>query len=185
MVIVNIYIAVILENYADAHEQEEIGVTEDDFKHFYTIWEKYDHHATQFVKLEQLNDLVAELNPPLGIPKPNDMAITSFNLPIIKGDLIHCLDVLHGLVSYALGRVEETNEFIEVQKQIDEQFLLHFPVRIQHSPITTTMERKKFEIAARTLQVAWKNYKLQKSIRQHVQTCVNENLRKKSLIEIQ
>ena len=88
MVIVNIYIAVILENYADAHEQEEIGVTEDDFKHFYTIWEKYDHHATQFVKLEQLNDLVAELNPPLGIPKPNDMAITSFNLPIIKGELI-------------------------------------------------------------------------------------------------
>jgi hypothetical protein len=186
MVMINMYIAVILENYDLAHEQEEIGVTEDDFEHFYTVWENYDPHATQFIKLDLLTDLVAELGAPLGVSKPNDMAITSFNLPIIKGDLIHCLDVLHGLASYALGSVEDTDEFKEVLKQIDEKFLLYFPVRYHHSPITTTMERKKLEIAARTLQRAWKKFKLQKTVRAHAQKVISNNFEeKRGLIEIQ
>jgi hypothetical protein len=164
MVMINMYIAVILENYDQAHEQEEIGVTEDDFEHFYTIWEKYDPHATQFIKLDHLTDFIDELGPPLGVQKPNDMAITSFNLPIIEGDLIHCLDVLHGLSSYALGNFESTKEFKVVQAKIDEQFSAFFPLRVNLFPITTTIERKKLEIAARTLQRAWKKFKLQKNV---------------------
>ena len=163
------YIAVILENYDEAHEQEEIGVTEDDLENFYSVWEKYDPHATQFIKLEMINDLVSELAPPLGVPRPNDMAITSFNLPIIKGDLIHCLDALHALTTYALGSVEDSKEFNEVQKTMDDKFSLYFPVRFKYTPITTTMERKKLEIAARTLQRAWKTYRIQKALRKHAE----------------
>jgi hypothetical protein len=182
MVLINMYIAVILENYDEAHEQEEIGVTEDDLENFYSVWEKYDHHATQFIKLEKIYDFVAELAPPLGVPKPNDMAITSFNLPIIKGDLIHCLDALHGVTTYALGSVEDSKEFTEVQKQMDEKFLLHFPMRVKYTPITTTMERKKLEIAARTLQRAWKTYKIQRTLRKHNETSMVKNTLEKSLI---
>lgn len=160
------YIAVILENYDQAHQQEEIGITQDDFEGFYSVWEKYDPHATQFIKLEQLSDLIAEIEPPLGIPKPNEVAITSFDLPIIKGDLIHCLDVLHGVTTYALGRIDETDEFEEVQKQIDRNFLQHFPIRVAHVPISTTVQRKKHEIAARTLQRAWRQHKLEKNLLQ-------------------
>jgi voltage-gated cation channel len=176
------YIAVILENYDEAHEQEEIGVTEDDLENFYSAWEKYDPHATQFIKLEKIYDFVAELAPPFGVPKPNDMAITSFNLPIIKGDLIHCLDSLHGVTTYALGSVEDSKEFTVVQKQMDEKFLFHFPVRVKYTPITTTMERKKLEIAARTLQRAWKTYKIQRTLRKHNENGMVKNSREKSLI---
>lgn len=175
MVLINMYIAVILENYEQAHEQEEIGITEDDFEHFYQVWEKYDPYATQFVRLDQLTDLLAELDPPLGQAKPNDMAITSFNLPIIKGELVHCLDVLHALTTYALGGIEDTHEFKEVQKQIDEKFWEHFPVRVRHAPVTTTIQRKKLEIAARTLQRAWRKFKLQKTIREAANTVRNSN----------
>ena len=161
---INMYIAVILENYNQAHEQEEVGITEDDFEAFYIAWEKYDPHATQFIKLEYLTDLIADMDPPLGIPKPNDIAITSFNLPIVKGDLVHCLDVLHGLGAYALGSVEDSEEFKEVQREIDEKFIKHFPLRVHHAPVTTTIHRKKMEIAARTLQRSWRSYKFQKTI---------------------
>lgn len=132
LVMINIYIAIILENYDEAQEQEEIGVTKEDFDHFYSIWEKYDRHATQFIKLDQIYDFVAAIGEPLGVKKPNDMAITSFNLPIIKGDLIHCLDILHALSVYKIGTYEDTEEFKQLQIKIDQEFLQHFPVRVRH-----------------------------------------------------
>ena len=164
LIMINMYIAVILENYDQAHQQEEIGITQDDFEGFYGVWEKYDPHATQFVKLDQLSDLIAEIEPPLGIGKPNEIAITSFDLPIIKGDLIHCLDVLHGVTTYALGRIDQSDEFAEVQKQVDKNFLQHFPIRVGQVPISTTVQRKKHEIAARILQRAWRQHKLKLSL---------------------
>ena len=161
---INMYIAIILENYDQAHEQEEIGITEDDFEDFYRVWENYDPYATQFIKLEDLSDLINDLRAPFGVKKPNDMAITAFNLPIIKGDLVHCLDVLHSLAFYTLGNIEYTDNFKVVQEKIEKQFSAHFPLRVSYVPISTTFERKKFEIAARTLQKAWRRFKLKKIV---------------------
>ena len=162
---INMYIAIILENYVTVHEQEEIGITEDDFEDFYIAWEKYDPYATQFIKLEDLPRFVSELGSPFGIMKSNDMAITALNLPIIKGDLIHCLDVLHGLASYTLGNLDYTKELKSVQNKIDKLFSTRFPLRVHNVPITTTLERKKFEIAARTIQRAWRQRKVKKTIK--------------------
>ena len=164
MVMINMFIAIIIENFYQAQEQDEAGVTEDDLENFYLVWEKYDPYATQFIKLENLYDLIAEIRSPLGVPKPNIKTVTSFNLPIIKGDLIHCLDVLYGLTANALGKVETSLEFNQVKKEMDEQFLLHFPVRVKNTPITTTIERKRQEIAAQIVQRAWKRYLVKKSI---------------------
>jgi hypothetical protein len=69
LIITNMYVAIILENFEMATEEEEIGVTDDDFELFYFIWEKYDPHATQFIKYEKLSDFIGELDEPLGIPK--------------------------------------------------------------------------------------------------------------------
>jgi len=87
------YIAIILENFNQAHQEEEIGIVEEDLEMFYTKWAKYDPHATQFINFSQLSDFIASLDSPLGIPKPNILALVSFDLPIAKGDKIHCLDV--------------------------------------------------------------------------------------------
>jgi hypothetical protein len=170
---INMYIAIILENYDKVYEQEEIGITEDDFEDFYLKWQKYDPYATQFIKLLDLPKFVSELGSPLGILKSNEMAITALNLPIIKGDLIHCLDVLNGLTSYTLGNVNYTEELKAVQIKIDKLFSTHFPLRVRNLPITTTLERKKFEVAARTIQRAWRQYNLK--------TClINKIIKKKA-----
>ena len=90
-----------------------------------------------------MSDFIASLDPPLGIPKPNTLAIVSFDLPIAKGDKIHCLDVLHSLTKYTLGFVDdETEEFAKLSEQMDEKFKKQFPTRkeleIVHSARTPT-----------------------------------------------
>jgi hypothetical protein len=165
LVVINMFIAVILENFNQAHEQEEAGITEDDFDMFYVIWEKYDPLATQFIKYEQMSNFVADLDPPLSIPKPNEIAIVSFDLPIAEGDKLHCLDVLMGLVKYVLGNVEETPEFQQLHEQMERRFQTAFPTRVTTIRKTTTMMRKKEDVAAKTLQRAWRSWKAQKQMK--------------------
>lgn len=159
LVVINMFIAVILENFNQAHEQEEAGITEDDFDMFYLIWERYDPLATQFIKYEQLSIFVADLDPPLGIPKPNEIALVSFDLPIAEGDKLHCLDVLMALVRYQLGHVEQTPEFNQLHDQMEMRFQRAFPTRVTTIRKTTTMMRKKEDVAAKTLQRAWRSWK--------------------------
>lgn len=173
MIIINMYIAVILENFAQAHEQEEIGITEDDFDMFYVVWEKYDPLATQYIKLEQLADFLDDLEPPLGVPKPNGMAIVAFNLPIVEGDRIHCLDVLMALVRRTLHTSDEdtpnmsqehkeANE--KLKQQIADKYRSAFPQRQQIKVLSTTMQRKKEDVAAKTLQRAWRKHRMKQNI---------------------
>uniref|UniRef100_A0A8D0G1S3 Sodium channel protein n=1 Tax=Sphenodon punctatus TaxID=8508 RepID=A0A8D0G1S3_SPHPU len=76
LVVVNMYIAVILENFSVATEESAEPLSEDDFEMFYTVWEKYDPDATQFIEFCKLSDFAASLDPPLLIPKPNIVYIT-------------------------------------------------------------------------------------------------------------
>lgn len=41
MIVINMYIAVILENFNQAHKEEEIGIVEDDLEMFYVRWSKW------------------------------------------------------------------------------------------------------------------------------------------------
>ncbi|ROT66501.1 hypothetical protein C7M84_015468 [Penaeus vannamei] len=65
MIVINMYIAVILENFNQAHKEEEIGIVEDDLEMFYVRWSKYDPHATQFINFSQLSDFISSLDAPL------------------------------------------------------------------------------------------------------------------------
>lgn len=174
LIIINMYIAIILENFHQAHDQEEVGITEDDFDMFYVVWEKYDPHATQFIKYEHLSDFVGDLDPPLGISKPNEIALVSFDLPIVEGDRLHCLDILIALVRHVLGEVEVTNEFQQLKQQMETKFKEQFPTRVQFLQTTTTMRRKKEDVAARTLQRAWKKHKAEVSIRRITQMAMDQ-----------
>lgn len=86
---------------------------------------RYDPHATQFIHFSQVSDFLSSLDPPLGIPKPNTVALVSFNLPISTGNKIHCLDVLHALVKHVLGHVEETDNFKQLQVQPNREYQIH------------------------------------------------------------
>ncbi|KXJ83664.1 hypothetical protein RP20_CCG003606 [Aedes albopictus] len=158
MIVINMYIAIILENFNQAHQEEEVGIVEDDLEMFYIRWSKYDPHAGQFIHFNQLSDFIASLDPPLGIPKPNTVALVSFNLPISKGNKIHCLDILHALVKHVLGHVEETENFKQLQDQMDQKFKKQFPTRKELEIVSSTRIWKRQEKAAKTIQGAWKDY---------------------------
>ncbi|XP_055920467.1 sodium channel protein 60E isoform X2 [Eupeodes corollae] len=158
MIVINMYIAIILENFNQAHQEEEIGIVEDDLEMFYIRWSKYDPHATQFIHFSQLSDFIASLDPPLGISKPNTVALVSFNLPISKGNKIHCLDILHALVKHVLGHVEETDNFKQLQEQMDVKFKKQFPTRKELEIVSSTRIWKRQEKAAKLIQTTWKEY---------------------------
>ncbi|XP_073812240.1 na channel protein 60E [Musca autumnalis] len=162
MIVINMYIAIILENFNQAHQEEEIGIVEDDLEMFYIRWSKYDPHATQFIHFAQLSDFIASLDPPLGISKPNTVALVSFNLPISKGNKIHCLDILHALVKHVLGHVEETDNFKQLQEQMDVKFKKQFPTRKELEIVSSTRIWKRQEKAAKTIQNAWREYQRRK-----------------------
>ncbi|KAF5282508.1 hypothetical protein FQA39_LY04915 [Lamprigera yunnana] len=158
MIIINMYIAIILENFNQAHQEEEIGIVEDDLEMFYIRWSKYDPHASQFIRFSQLSDFIASLDPPLGISKPNTVALVSFNLPIAKGNKIHCLDILHALVKHVLGHVEETDTFRQLQEQMDIKFKKQFPTRKQLEIVSSTRIWKRQDKAAKTIQKTFREY---------------------------
>ncbi|XP_066905494.1 sodium channel protein 60E [Halyomorpha halys] len=162
MIVINMYIAIILENFNQAHQEEEIGIVEDDLEMFYIRWSKFDPHATQFIRFSQLSEFIASLDPPLGIPKPNTVALVSFNLPIARGNKIHCLDILHALVKHVLGHVEETEEFKKLQDQMDIKFKKQFPTRKELEIVSSTRMWKRQDRAARIIQRAYRNYRLEK-----------------------
>lgn len=158
MIVINMYIAIILENFNQAHQEEEIGIVEDDLEMFYIRWSKYDPHATQFIHFDQIADFIASLDPPLGIPKPNTVALVSFNLPIARGEKIHCLDILHALVKHVLGHVDETETFVQLQEQMDQKFKKQFPTRKQLEITSSTRIWKREDKAARLIQHTWRDY---------------------------
>lgn len=49
LVVVNMYIAIILENFNVATEESSDPLSEDDFDMFYETWEKFDPRASQFI----------------------------------------------------------------------------------------------------------------------------------------
>ncbi|XP_011686244.1 PREDICTED: sodium channel protein 60E [Wasmannia auropunctata] len=168
MIVINMYIAIILENFNQAHQEEEIGIVEDDLEMFYIRWSKYDPHATQFISFSQLSDFIASLDPPLGISKPNVVALVSFNLPIAKGNKIHCLDILHSLVKHVLGHVEESDDFRKLQEQMDVKFKKQFPTRKELEIVSSTRIWKRQDKAARLIQRTIKEYIAMKRERERI-----------------
>uniref|UniRef100_A0A1B0CQM6 Sodium channel protein n=1 Tax=Lutzomyia longipalpis TaxID=7200 RepID=A0A1B0CQM6_LUTLO len=175
MIVINMYIAIILENFNQAHQEEEIGIVEDDLEMFYIRWSKYDPHATQFIHFSQLSDFISSLDPPLGIPKPNTVALVSFNLPISKGNKIHCLDILHALVKHVLGHVEETDNFKQLQEQMDIKFKKQFPTRKELEIVSSTRVWKRQDKAAKLIQGTWREYLRLKRERERSPTLDDEH----------
>lgn len=115
LVIVNMYIAIILENFSQATEDEQQGLTQDDYVIFYEKWENYDLKAKGFIKLEDCYEFLNELEPPLGIAKPNRIKLATLAVPICKGDTIYCVDLLDALTRNFLGTSTDEEELANLK----------------------------------------------------------------------
>uniref|UniRef100_A0A4X2LNY9 Sodium channel protein n=1 Tax=Vombatus ursinus TaxID=29139 RepID=A0A4X2LNY9_VOMUR len=162
LVVVNMYIAVILENFSVATEESAEPLSEDDFEMFYEVWEKFDPDATQFIEYSKLSDFAASLDPPLHIAKPNKVQLIAMDLPMVNGDRIHCLDILFAFTKRVLGESEEMDT---LRLQMEERFVAANPSKVSYEPITTTLKRKQEEVSATIIQRAFRRYRLRQNVK--------------------
>uniref|UniRef100_A0A674PGM0 Sodium channel protein n=1 Tax=Takifugu rubripes TaxID=31033 RepID=A0A674PGM0_TAKRU len=157
LIVVNMYIAVILENFSVATEESAEPLSEDDFEMFYEVWERFDPDATQFIEYSKLSDFADALDPPLRMPKPNMGQLISMDLPMVSGERIHCLDILFAFTKRVLG---EGGEMDMLRGQMEERFMASNPSKVSYEPITTTLRRKQEEMSAIIIQRAFRRYML-------------------------
>ncbi|XP_071990852.1 sodium channel protein type 8 subunit alpha isoform X1 [Engystomops pustulosus] len=155
LIVVNMYIAIILENFSVATEESADPLSEDDFETFYEIWEKFDPDATQFIQFSKLPDFADALEHPLRVPKPNTIELIGMDLPMVSGDRIHCLDILFAFTKRVLG---ESGELDILRQQMEERFVASNPSKVSYEPITTTLRRKQEDVSAVVIQQAYRRH---------------------------
>ncbi|XP_078259921.1 sodium channel protein type 2 subunit alpha-like isoform X4 [Rhinoraja longicauda] len=163
LIVINMYIAIILENFSVATEESAEPLSEDDFEMFYEVWEKFDSDATQFMEYGRLHDFADALEPPLRVAKPNKIQLIAMDLPMVSGDRIHCLDILFAFTKRVLG---ESGEMDVLRQQMEERFMACNPSKISYEPITTTLRRKQERVSATIIQRAFRRYLIRRTLKQ-------------------
>ena len=149
LVIINMYIAVILENFSQATEDVQQGLTQDDFDMYYEIWEKFDETACQYIPLERLCEFVEALEEPLHLPHDSFFKLVSMQIPICEGDRVHCVDILDALTKNFLGTEGDPGELSEISKK---------PERKNYVVISNTLKRQRENFCARIIQQIWREF---------------------------
>ncbi|XP_047446268.1 sodium channel protein type 4 subunit alpha-like [Mugil cephalus] len=163
LIVVNMYIAIILENFSVATEESTEPLSEDDFEMFYEVWEKFDSEATQFIEFSMLSSFADTLSEPLRIAKPNMIKLISMDLPMVSGDRIHCLDILFAFTKRVLG---ESGEMDALKQQMEEKFMMTNPSKVSHEPITSTLRRKLEEVSAIVIQRCYRRHLMRRQMKQ-------------------
>ncbi|KAG7325513.1 hypothetical protein KOW79_011829 [Hemibagrus wyckioides] len=162
LVVVNMYIAIILENFNVAQEESSDLLCEEDFEMFNETWERFDIEGTQFLDYDHVFAFVDALQEPLRIHKPNKITLVNMDLPVVIGDKIHCLDILLAVTQHVLG---DTTEMAAMRVSIEEKFKMNNPSPASFEPIVTTLRRKEEERAAIRIQQSYRKHLLKRSIR--------------------
>lgn len=154
LVVVNMYIAVILENFSQAREEVQQGLTDDDYDMYYEVWQKYDPKGTEFINYDKLSQFVENLEEPLGIPKPNRLKLISMDLVICEKNMVHCIDVLDAL----------TKNFLGTDSLLDRDTPLEIAKDRPHNykPITSTLKLARENFASRIITKAIRKYVTEK-----------------------
>ncbi|XP_068193183.1 sodium channel protein type 4 subunit alpha B-like isoform X2 [Antennarius striatus] len=162
LVVVNMYIAIILENFNVATEESADPLCEDDFEMFYETWEKFDPDASQFIQYSKLSEFCDTLKDPLRISKPNTIQLIHMDLPLVPGDRIHCLDILLALTAQVLG---DSDGMDALKANMEEKFMANNPSKVSYEPISSTLRRKQEEVAAIIIQKAYRKHLLQRTVK--------------------
>ena len=147
-VIIIMYIAILLDNHRQAMEEVEEGLTKDDFDMFYETWENFDPDGTQFISYSDLTTFLDSLKEPLRIPKPNEYKITSMDIPICKGDLVFCVDILDALTKNFFQK-----KGLKIQ-ELPEQKIVPKDVA-GYNPVSSTLNRQHETFSPGVTQLAW------------------------------
>lgn len=165
IILVNMYIAIILENFNRIYKKAKVGITDDDIDMYYSKWALYDPKATEYIHFDQLSDFVDELKPPLRVPKSDGGGgVENMDISLRDGDRVHCLDLLHALVKHLVLQEfpKGRGDYTVVMERLEERFMKAFPSRNLYAPYST-VKQKALEIrAALIIQRAVKRFKIRK-----------------------
>ncbi|KAK7919343.1 hypothetical protein WMY93_010627 [Mugilogobius chulae] len=162
LVVVNMYIAIILENFNVAQEESGDALCEDDFEMFNETWEKFDIEASQYIEYSRLSEFCDTLQEPLKVPLPNRFRLIEMNIPLVIGDRIHCIDVLLAVTQMVLG---DTVEMAAMRESILAKFALSNPKIDTFAPIVTTVRLKEELQSAIMIQRAYRAHLFRRCIR--------------------
>lgn len=151
LVVVNMYIAVILENFSQAREEVQQGLTDDDYDMYYEVWQLYDPRGTEFIEYSKLSEFVQNLEPPLGIAQPNRLKLISMNLTICENNRVHCMDILDALTKNFLGTSDEIEQVVPLE-------ILKKDRPHGYKPITTTLKLQRENYCAKIVTKTIRKY---------------------------
>ncbi|XP_057611172.1 sodium channel protein type 7 subunit alpha [Chionomys nivalis] len=160
LIIINMYIVLIMEFLSIPFKKKNRTLSEDDFKKFFQVWNRFDPDRTQYIDSSKLSDFAAALDPPLFMAKPNKSQLVAMDLPMAAGDRIHCLDILLAFTKRVMGKDERVEKILS---EIESGFILANPFKITYEPITTTLKRKQEAVSATIIQRAYKSYRLRQT----------------------
>uniref|UniRef100_A0A8C6MV93 Sodium channel protein type 7 subunit alpha n=1 Tax=Mus spicilegus TaxID=10103 RepID=A0A8C6MV93_MUSSI len=160
LIIVNMYIVLIMEFLSIPSQKKSRTLSEDDFRRFFRVWNRFDPDRTQYIDSSKLSDFAAALDPPLFMAKPNKGQLVAMDLPMAAGDRIHCLDILLAFTKRVMGKDERVEKILS---EIESGFMLANPFKITYEPITTTLKRKQEAVSATIIQRAYKSYRLRQN----------------------
>ncbi|XP_020773995.1 sodium channel protein type 4 subunit alpha A [Boleophthalmus pectinirostris] len=162
LVVVNMYIAIILENFNVAQEESGDALCEDDFDMFNETWEKFDIEGSQYIEYSQLFIFCDTLQEPLKVPLSNRLRLIEMDIPLVTGDRIHCTDVLLAVTQMVLG---DTVEMAAMRESILAKYALSNPKKDSFAPIVTTIRLKEELQSAIIIQKAYRAHLLKRCIR--------------------
>ena len=157
LIVVNMYIAILLENLSSLYEgEEETVISKAAIDNFYDVWTSFAPNGESTIPHEQLSSFVSRLAKPLVIPQPNKMKIISMRIPLRKGGEVHVFDVMKAVVKRALekeGLLDSPRDFDIIVKKMEIQFIGRRKTSKQ--PIAKASEK---EAAAITIQRAFRSH---------------------------
>lgn len=160
LIIVNMYIALIMEFVNIGSKKRAKTLSEDDFRKFFQVWKRFDPDGTQYIDSSKLSDFASALDAPLFMAKPNKGQLVAMDLPMAVGDRIHCLDILLAFTKRVVGKDVRMEKLLS---EMESGFILANPFKITYEPITTTLKRKQEAVSATVIQRAYKSYRLRQS----------------------
>ena len=168
LITINMYIAVILENFNQAQSQDDAGITEDDIEAYYTSWEDFDPKATQFISYTKLSDFIDALDGPLRVAKPNYWFLEQSDIPIRDQFKCHCLDVMEALIKRSLGEsnCKDSEGIRSVMSKVHARYKQIFPLWAKENKVETTKQRLQTEnAAAKRIQRVFRRHLLMHEMR--------------------
>jgi hypothetical protein len=110
-VMLNLVIAVILDNFESYSQSFALPVSDEDFGAFVEEWSKIDRRASYYVKYDRLPELLQRIRAPLGLKSlPKDLrrdalrrTMFTFDVEVRDTNRVHFIDVLKHLASRVDG----------------------------------------------------------------------------------